>query len=340
MSQPKCIVFACFIFCFFGLKLEAQRPAGEGIHLYIGSGAVTYTGDLSEADVPMLRALPYLNAGITIAGKGWIQPRVGVGFGAFTEQVDGNSIPTHPDITSTDYVRTTFSNLDGQLQFVLRRKKRLSFSLGVGLGLLFFTPRNIEGDFLIDNPFTRQIGEEYPGVALSFPLSAAINIKLRPQLGLRLAYTYRPTNSDYLDNIGLLGTRAGNDRLQTVSVGFWVGLRPPAMKNAPISPTTKKEKANRTIASRTPAKAVERSMNKTKPQKKAAKPEVDYVALEEKALKEKKYTYHRVEKKEKLKQIAERYHVRIETLRRINFLIDDEIVEGSLLRIPFLSFDE
>ena len=73
---------------------------------------------------------------------------------------------------------------------------------------------------------------------------------------------------------------------------------------------------------------------KAKSEFKTKTAEVDYIALEEEALKTRKYRYHRVEKKDSLKKIAERYHVRLETIRRINFLVDDEIVQGSLLRIP------
>jgi hypothetical protein len=325
----------------FSPHLLAQGSEG-GIHLHFGMGGAWYTGDLSEADLPMLRAQPMLNAGINITGKGWFQPRLGAAFGSFTEQVDGTAPPIAPEVTNTDYVRTTFTQLDVQLQAVLWSKKRLSLSLGAGAGLFFFSPQNLEGDFLIDNPFTRLPGEEYPGAAVSYPLTAAVNIRLRKNIGLRAEYTYRATNTDYLDNLGALGAREGNDRLQSVAVGFWFGLKPPRLEGpsgpVPVSPEPRVVKLE-------PDPGPESGEQTNRPEEEAgnaqgkARSGIDYQVLEEKALKERRYVYHRVKRKERLVDIAERYKVRIETLRRVNFLVNDELAEGSLLRIPDVKID-
>jgi hypothetical protein len=300
---------------------------------------MSYVGDLSEPDLPNLRAQPMLHAGINITGKGWLQPRLGAAFGAFTEQIDGPPIPNnHPEITTTEYFRTTFSQIDAQLQAVFWRKKTVSLSLGAGAGLFFFSPQNLEGDFLIDNPFTRLPGEDYPGAAVSFPLTTAVNVKLRPNIGLRAEYTYRPTNTDYLDNLGQLGTRAGNDRLHSVAIGFWFGLKPPQQVTPPAVRPVESEPTVVTIdpepvpAER--AKPESRNIVQSLPDEQEGAATVDYIRLEEQALQDRRYRYHRVQKKEKLKDIAERYHVRIETLRRVNFMVNDELAEGSLLRVP------
>ncbi|MEZ4684549.1 MAG: LysM peptidoglycan-binding domain-containing protein [Bacteroidia bacterium] len=337
MFQLWRIVFTCMVFCMIALRLTAQGTEG-GIHLQLGLGGASYAGDLTEPDFPMLRTQPMLTAGINITGKGWLQPRLSAGFGSIIEQADGAIIPEHPEVTSTDYVRTTFSQLDAQLQVVFWRKKPLSLSLGAGAGLFFFSPQNLEGDFLIDNPFTRLPEEEYPGAAVSFPLSAGVNLRLRPNMGLRMEYTYRPTNTDYLDNIGLLGTRSGNDRVQSLSVGFWFGLKPPKSVQPP-PPSDQETEDGPVVIDIPPAEKPEDGREPTVipvTTHSEADPEINYRTLEEKALQERRYRYHRVEKKEKLEDIAERYHVRIETLRRVNFMVNDELAEGSLLRVPDL----
>ncbi|MFK7968985.1 MAG: LysM peptidoglycan-binding domain-containing protein [Bacteroidia bacterium] len=345
MIQSHRIFFICIVFCISVISLKAQGD-GEGIHIQVGMGGTAYTGDLTEPDLPMFRTQPSVNLGLVIAGKGWIQPRIGVGFGSFIEQQDQNLIIPPAGIIPTPYVQSTFTHMDLQLQLVLWRKRTFSLSMGGGLGLLFFSPKNFEGDFLIDNPFTRLPEEEYPGFAPSFPLSVGLNIRLKSQMGLRLEYTYRPTGTDYLDNIGLLGNREGNDRLQSISVGFWVGLRPPkAPKEASPQPT--QENIAPAVSRTTPPrsnKAEESQASSTSPAKTRELAEAQKLEevkeKEAEAISARRYRYHRVEKKDTLEKIAKRYGVRISTLRRINFLVNNEIIPGSLLRIPDIEASE
>ncbi len=51
---------------------------------------------------------------------------------------------------------------------------------------------------------------------------------------LGLEYTYRPTASDYLDNVGQIGLRKGKDKMQSLMLTLYVTFDPNAVTNGSI----------------------------------------------------------------------------------------------------------
>jgi len=111
------------------------------------------------------------------------------------------------------------NNLGFRINLVKQAKVMKPF-LGIGFGMLIFFPQSETGIPLVRKVSTRAPGEEiYNTITYQLPLTAGVEFNLDERIGLNLAYTYRATGTDYLDNIGQLGALEGNDRLHVIQIG-------------------------------------------------------------------------------------------------------------------------
>ncbi|MEM6807168.1 MAG: hypothetical protein AAF696_37545, partial [Bacteroidota bacterium] len=104
-----------------------------------------------------------------------------------------------------------------------------------------FNPEDLEGNFLIENIFTRLPEEDtYLSLVAQFPLQAGVQLKVNPNLSIGLSALYRFVSSDYLDNISLLGPRSGNDALLTAQAELLFSLGESPDKKLSPRPIEKK----------------------------------------------------------------------------------------------------
>ncbi|MEM6803915.1 MAG: hypothetical protein AAF696_21095, partial [Bacteroidota bacterium] len=90
-----------------------------------------------------------------------------------------------------------------------------------GIGGQSFFPRAQDGILLFRKRSTRAPDElEYGSFMLYFPLSVGLDYQISTSLNLQLAYTFKTLGSDYIDNIGNLGDKIGNDQLHVFRVGL------------------------------------------------------------------------------------------------------------------------
>lgn len=322
----------CISTCAF-LPTGASAQQGEGVQLHVGTGANAYWGDMSSSDPVSLRFSPSYIGAIQFGGKGWLQPRFSATFGQIEAQLDQGTLEIPASVSVASFVRTRFTAVDAQFMAVLRRKRQVNFLLGVGLGAIFYAPENLEGDFLASNPFSRLITEEYGAAAISFPVSVGVQTQVTQTLSFQLEYTYRPTQTDYLDNLGELGLRAGNDKIHAFSLRAVISFRNPQKASAqqqitPASPALSRRVSDTSVAPSTAPVATD--LPETNTETKAT----EWIAKEDAALQARKFRYHRITETDTLAQLAEKYHVQEKTLRRINFLVGDALQVGGLLRIP------
>jgi len=93
------------------------------------------------------------------------------------------------------------------------------FEAGIG-GQSFF-PRAQDGILLFRKRSTRAPDEpEYGSFMMYFPLSAGMELQMSTSLTLQISYTLKTLGTDYLDNIGKLGTKMGNDQLHVIRMGL------------------------------------------------------------------------------------------------------------------------
>ncbi|RMG23646.1 MAG: hypothetical protein D6730_14070, partial [Bacteroidetes bacterium] len=200
---------------------------GQTLRLGVGMSGISYVGDLTEAGGSLLRFQPGGEVSLQFARNKRLWSQLRVGFGRFTEQADGPAFATpQAEISPNRFVQTSLFSLEYGLNVRFIRRGRLQPYAGTGAGLLFYQPRDAEGNFLAENIFTRREEEVYGTATFYLPLRAGMVLKLNEQIALGISYTYKATTTDYLDNIGLLGSRKGKDALHQLQFSLYLDLGP------------------------------------------------------------------------------------------------------------------
>lgn len=301
----------------------------------VGLMGIRYSGDLTFGENEFSRYYPGGSIAAQFAGKGWLHPGVQVSFGSFTEQADRGNVEFPRGIEPTLFVQTSFFAADFRFQVDLLRRRRFHPFLAAGAGIFFFTPRDAEGNFLGENIFTRPDGESYNTNVFSFPLSAGVMAKLNPVLSLSADYSWRPTTSDYLDNIGSLGRQKGKDRLHGARVCIHINLIPPDRITTP-QPLAQ---ALHSAPAPTPALQAQADTAFSNGRNIGTLSKRDWIAIENRALRDRDFLYYPVRGYEKLFDLCRYFHIRPATLRQLNFMVNDELETGAMLRMPNMGIE-
>lgn len=223
----------------FTSLVQAQMPVqGSAIRVGLGLTGYAYRGDLTADDPSFWRINPGANVSLQFRPYKRIQPQLNAGFGSVVEQLDRNSIGTQPPTSINSFFETNFFYMDFRLAYVLFRKSRIQPYLVGGGGLFFFNPLDQNGNFLIDNIFTREDGELYNTTAFVLPVGTGLRIHVNQLAYIGLEYMVRTNVTDYVDNIGLRGEVAGNDQLHNfqVSLNFTLRGKPEEESTTPPDP--------------------------------------------------------------------------------------------------------
>lgn len=203
-----------------------SQEVGSALKLGIGLTGNAYIGDLTEAQTQR-RFYPGSNLSIQFHNQKALRWQVNGGFGRFLEQVDQTTRPANlpEQVVPNRFVETSFFYGDFRLQYFLFPKARVQGYLSPGFGFMFFNPKDQEGNFLVENFFSRLENESYNTLIYQIPFSVGVQARVNAFVSLGISYTYRWTPSDYLDNLGQLGIREGNDALQQVQASVYINLR-------------------------------------------------------------------------------------------------------------------
>lgn len=325
------------------------QPAAPPLQVGVGMMGISYLGDLTNEDTYLRRIHPGGSISIQFAGKAFLQPQFNVGFGKFTEQNDLRTLNSTTEATPNTFVETSLFFTDLNLRGRFLRKRAIQPVIGLGLGLVFFNPKDQEGNYLGENIFTRLPNEQYNTTVPSFSGMAGVVGRLNSILSMSLEYTFRYVNSDYLDNIGQLGSRSGNDRLQHIKVGLLLTLRPKKVLPAPVSPPEETPPVISMAAvpdtgATTPAVKKDLTLQQINPLPGTTAPNLsplkaqlvgkDWLAIEKAALLQKKFVYYPIRANDDLDFLVLYFHVRRQTIRQLNFLVNEEIEAGTILRLP------
>lgn len=213
------------------LYLHGQEPAPAQSPLRLGFGfmGTAYQGDLTTQGTQFYRFNPGFNASLQFASQKLITPQVNAGFGKFTAQ--DRDIPAIDGVQPNTFVQTNFFFVDLRLKVRAFRRHKVNPYASIGIGLLGYTPRDEDGNGLVDNSNTRNPDELYGSITAGFPMSLGIEFHMNPIMSLGLEYTRRGTGTDYLDNIGQLGPAEGNDRLHHLQVTLFFTLDPDGLND-------------------------------------------------------------------------------------------------------------
>ncbi len=210
------------------------------LRVAVGAQAFAYLGDYSEPGKSWTRFNPGTALSLALERNRLLQFQATAGFGSISDQFD-KAIPAWPEgVSPVNYFQTSFVYGDVRLKVRPFRKGFFQPYAAAGIGFLSFSPQDDRNRFLADAFLTRLSGENYATLTGQFPLSLGVDLRLRSNVSLGMEYTFRFVSSDYLDNIGKLGTRAGNDRVHGPSVwlAFNIGEKDPVA--VPVEPVLPK----------------------------------------------------------------------------------------------------
>lgn len=219
-------IFLCWLLClshFSAFSQELERPP---LQIGLGLAGFAYEGDLTTQEESFRRLYPGANISIQFDGNRLIQMQANVGFGRFVEQTDKSGTFVQGEIVPNSFVETSFFYTDLRFRIFPLKGKSISPYLGLGAGILFYNPKDEDGNFLAENIFTREDQEVYNSLLGHFPISGGVLVKLNSVLTLGGEYIYRVTPTDYLDNIGQLGNDPGNDALHAFQLSMYIALKP------------------------------------------------------------------------------------------------------------------
>ncbi len=343
------------LWCILALLFPAltlAQPSSSPLQVGIGLMGVSYVGDLTDAETAFQRIHPGGNISVQFDGKAFIQPQFNVGFGEFREQSDFLRPSTTPEVIPNTFVSTSFFYTDLRLRGRFMRKKAIQPVLGAGIGLIFFNPKDQDGNYLGENIFTRLSEEQYNTTVPSFVGTAGLTARINSTVSTAIEYSYRMVNSDYLDNIGMLGTRNGNDKLHSLEVSMRFTLWPPKAKQLPqvpevlpVYPETvvevpRKETESSELPKVQHLPPSEISLTPTVVQAprivmpQAPKVGKNWPAIEASAIAQRKFVYYPVKEGDTFAFIIEYFHVQAVNLQHLNHLINEEIYPGTFLRLP------
>lgn len=235
MELQKFLFFA--LLCLIHVSLLAQPRFGrDPLKVGLSLSGTSYIGDMSESHSLLSRVNPGGNLSLQTENTAALKFQVNGGFGKFTEQFDGDPPITAPHIEPTTFVETTFFYGDLRLKYRFFPQARIHPYISIGAGILFFTPRDQNGKFLKPRTQTRLEDESYSATVPQIPGTVGIQGKINRNIVLGLEYTYRFVPTDYLDNIGQLGSRNGFDSLHGLHLGLYFILKP--QDEIPVVPST------------------------------------------------------------------------------------------------------
>lgn len=196
---------------------------GQQTTLMVGVGAngSFYTGDLQSSG-NLQRVYPGGQLSIQSVKKSWFRISAEAGFGKYAAQGSVAGVPA--DVQPEGFVLAPYVFVDLKANFILLRNHTVEPYMAIGAGVFHFNPQDALGDPLVENPITRMPEETYNTSIFSLPLSAGMRFRIHKYMALGAEYSYRLTPTDYLDNVGLLGKRAGADRLQALSLSMYFFL--------------------------------------------------------------------------------------------------------------------
>jgi hypothetical protein len=204
--------------------LPAQSPEQKPLKLGLGLLGASYVGDLNTNGQALYRFNPGVSISLQFDSEKLVAPQLNTGFGKFVAQ--DRDIMGAEGAQPNTYVETPFFFVDFRLRARFLRETAFNPYFSLGIGLLGYTPKDQDGNNLLDNISTRAEGETYGSITAGFPFSLGFEVKLNALVGLGLEYTYRLTVSDYLDNISQLGPRDGKDRLQSLLLSVYFTFDP------------------------------------------------------------------------------------------------------------------
>ncbi len=207
MNKLLIILSLCFGLTSQGLAQEHIKKKKE---LSLGMGASSYNGDLGDG----YQAGSLMGSvGIKLNSEKRLHGNFHLIFGAVSGQELDYHFPGDEAATPNTYFSSNYFGAHYELTFNIVNKEKLKCFLSQGVGFIRFQPKDQYGEKLVDQPVTREFGEDYRNIAIILPTHLGIRYKLNNGYWVGLQTGFLNPMTDYLDNISRWGNKSGNDNI-------------------------------------------------------------------------------------------------------------------------------
>ena len=203
-------------------SISDEKPIIPKPALKFGLGflGITYHGDLNANEEYWHRFYPGANLSLQFNSIRRFSPQINIGFSKII--VQDRTLPGNGQ-TPNNFVETPFFWGNVLLKCRIPKVGRFRPHIAPGIGLIGFSPKDVVGNNLTSNQQTRTAGESYSTTVLYFPINIGFELKLNRFAAIGLDYYRFNMMTDYFDNIGKLGTKNGNDKLEGLQFTvFWM----------------------------------------------------------------------------------------------------------------------
>ena len=189
----------------------------------IGICPISYKGELSQYSHWNMA----WQVGLVLARKKRLNGEFSFLIGSFSGQ---QKTATNDNSTKTPntYFNTSFFSGSYHLHLNLIAKPTFKLYVSQGFGILNFSPKNANGEKLIDKAETRPFNESYSTTSIIFSTQIGAHYSLKNNFHIGAKITWLNTFTDYLDNISEWGNTADRDNL--LSYKFYVLIPIPTKK--------------------------------------------------------------------------------------------------------------
>lgn len=214
---------AILLLVLVGLLLTRSAQAQQApVYLELGAGANAYRGDLGER----YRSWKGLvHAGLQFNGPKRVNASVNLAIGSLVGQALNYQVAGDPTATPNTFFESGYFSIHLAVQYNILRKEQYLLYLSQGLGLFRFDSKDELDQPLLDQIATRPETELYNTTSLILPTALGFTWFLPNRMALDGKLQLLNTQTDFIDNLGLWGNRAGNDQVMQTTVSLLIPLK-------------------------------------------------------------------------------------------------------------------
>lgn len=192
--------------------------------LFAGLNSISYKGSLSPTYAVWTPAFKF---GVAFQKRKILNEMLSLTFGRFIGESRDYKLPStaNSSLQPVNRFRTDFISINYDLQILLFQYRSLRIFISQGVGLMRFTPKDWDGNILIDRNRTRNPDEDFNSVTLSFPTQIGLRYSFSNGMAFGFQAGWLNVRSNYLDNMNELSDNSRGDNLAVYRMQYFIPLK-------------------------------------------------------------------------------------------------------------------
>jgi hypothetical protein len=283
-------IYLCLFFVPI-VAIYAQEKFKTDLYLQISGSANAYKGDLNPS---YQKWSGMFHLGVFSNQNRWVNPLASISLGSLTGQ-QTNYDYLQPQPRPNTFFKTNFFQFALGLRLNPIKTDNLTVFINPNIGIMRFTPRDIRNQKLAEQAETRALGEALPTTTFTIPVSIGAMYSFKASgVGIGAEVGLLNPRTDYLDNLGELGTAQNKDNSLQIKLSVYVPLTKLDVEEEKRKQEERKERRQEWLRKRGLLKDVNKEENK---QKISTPEENKSTPAERQRLKEKERTAKEKQKK-------------------------------------------